>query len=236
MIRSLLLLLSSALFLTGCFTSNLLYQCEQDKKPEHVKALLSSYKDSVGNTTIVYTKRHKKKVYKEVVALDTIISRFDRTDVRWFFYDKNIDNFKDLTVKNFAIDTNNMYGLVYLKTETPLKDTAGLYLEKQRDQHLVRICKKRTPFPSRISHKNTYESQDRAVAFIVQYDPDASRHKVTSNTYRIAIAPQRRNRKRYLLVPFTAVADAITAPFQAVYYGFFWLAYRAEHRSEKRRS
>jgi hypothetical protein len=233
MIRSFLLLLSSTLFLTGCFTGELLYKCKQDKKREHVKALIASYKDSIGNTIIIYTKRHTKHVYREVVPLDTIISRFERTDINYHYYDLNTDNFKDLTViRNFK-DTNSTYGLVYLKKETPLKDTAGLYLEKEKDQHLVRINKERTPFPSRIWHKNAYESQEQAVSFIVQNNPDGNRHKVFTNTYRIAIPPQRRKRTRYLLVPFTGVADVVTSPFQAVYFGLLWLSYREEHRATK---
>src|SRR5690349_16588590 len=131
--RFIVIMICSSFLFTGCFTMSTLDKAKEDRMPERVKEVLTSYKDSSGNAVIVYKKRYRTSVYKAVVPLDTILGRFNaagKDDLH--NEDSTLTNFDGVyTVKN-AKNKKETQQIVLMNNETKLADKAGLQLEIAR--------------------------------------------------------------------------------------------------------
>ena len=207
--RYLYILICSSFLFTGCFTVSTLDRAKEDRMPERLKKVLTSYRDSSGNAVIVYKKRYRRSVYKTVVPLDTILSKlgasgkegFRNEDSTW----ENLDGV--YTVKD-AKNKKATQQIVLLKNETRMTDTAGLYKEIARNEYLVEKHKGKTSIPTQEFCMTTEEIKTKAVSFTVR---DKNNKK-----YLITFQPQRRMPARYLLVPFTVGLDVVSFPVQMV--------------------
>jgi hypothetical protein len=177
--------------------------------PERLKEVLTSYKDTSGNAVIVYKKRYRRSVYKTVVPLDTILSKYKAEGGDYLHNkDSTIVNFDGVyTVK----DANNKKAnqlIVLLNKETKLTDTAGLYKEIAKNEHLVEKHKGKTSVPAEEFNMTGEQIKTKAASFTVITEGDKK--------YLITFQPHRRKPVRYLLVPFTVGLDAVSWPVQIV--------------------
>jgi uncharacterized protein YceK len=212
--RYIIILVSTAFIFTGCFTISTLDRAKLDRKPERVKTVLTSYKDTSGHTVVVYRKKNKKTLYKAVVPLDSIIN--DPTiKNKWFFQNADTaDNFKEIFSKK-SNDRKGYIHFVVFKQETQLADTAGLYKEIEKDKGLVAIYTR--GMRSQDGYTKGYDKAS-TVSFVVKDKKDNDSTKAGVETYVIRFEPNRRKAVRYLLVPLTVGLDAVTWPFQVVVF------------------
>jgi hypothetical protein len=207
--RYIVLLICSSFLFTSCFTTSTLDKAKEDRMPERVKEVLTSYKDTIGNAVIVYKKRYRRPVYKTVVPLDAILSKYKAVG-------KNDLRNEDSTIANFngvytVTDAKNKKGeqlIILLNKETKLTDTAGLYKEIARNEHLVEKHKGKTSIPTEEFSMTREEIKTKAASFTVRTEGDKK--------YLIVFQPHRRKPFRYLLAPFAAGLDAVTLPVQIV--------------------
>lgn len=207
--RYIALLICSSFLFTGCFTMSTLDKAKEDRMPERVKEVLTSYKDTSGNAVIVYKKRYRRPVYKTIVPLDTILSKFKaegKNDLH--NEDSTIENFDGVyTVKN-AKNKNANQLIILLNKETKLTDTAGLYKEIGKNEHLVQKHKGKTFIPAEGFSMTREQIKTKAASFTVITEGDKK--------YLITFQPHRRKPIRYLLVPFTVGLDAVSWPVQII--------------------
>jgi len=218
--RYFFILVSSSFLFTGCFTTRTLDRARQDRMPERVKTVLSSYKDPSGNTVIIYSKYNQKSLYKAVVPLDTIISKYraaNKSDL--VNHDSTIDNFNGV----FSVN-NKEQPIVLFKKETPLRDTAGLYMEMKKNEHLVQHNTSKIIIPVRI-YGTMYKKNNktRAASFTVQNNNQSDSGNGRNEKYIITFKPNRKKKTRYLLVPLTVGLDALSWPLQLI-IGFIALS------------
>lgn len=207
--RYIVILICSSFLFTGCFTVSTLDRAKEDRMPERLKKVITSYKDSSGNTVIVYKKRYRRWVYKTVVPLDTILSKYSATGKEGLRNEDSIWTNLDgvYTVK----DTRNKKAtrqIVLLKNETRMSDTAGLYQEIARNEHLVEKHKGKTSIPTQEYCMTAEQIRTKAVSFTVS--------DKNNKIYLITFQPQRHMPARYLLVPFTVGLDVVSFPVQLV--------------------
>ena len=148
--RYLLLLIGSSFLFTGCFlTITTLDRAKEDRMPERLKEVLTSYKDSSGNAVIVYKKRYRRSVYKTVVPLDTILSKYSASGAEDFHSeDSTCENLDGVYTVKDAKNRKATQRIVLLKKETRMTDTAGLYKEMARNEYLVEKHKGKTSIPT----------------------------------------------------------------------------------------
>jgi hypothetical protein len=208
--RYIAILIGSSFLLTGCFlTTTTLDRAKEDRMPERLKEVISSYKDSSGNTVIVYKKRYRRSVYKAVVPFDTIISKYNasgREDPH--SEDSTLENLDGVYTVKDAKNKKATQQIVLLKKETRMTDTTGLHKEIARNEHLVEKHKGKTSIPTQEICLLTEEIKKKAVSFTVR---DKNNKK-----YLITFQPQRHMPARYLLVPFTVGLDVVSFPIQIV--------------------
>lgn len=207
--RYLLILICSSFLFTGCFTISTLDNAKEDRMPERVKEVLTSYKDTSGNAVIVYKKRYRRPVYKTVVPLDTILSKFKaegKSDLH--NEDSTIVNFDGVYTVTDAKNKKANQLIILLNKETKLTDTAGLYKEIAKDEHLVQKHKGKTIIPAQGFSMTREEIKTKAASFTVITEGNKK--------YLITFQPHRRKPVRYLLVPFAVGLDAVTWPVQVV--------------------
>lgn len=204
------ILICSSFLLTGCFfTITTLDRAKEDRMPERVKKVLTSYKDSSGNAVIVYKKRYRRSVYKTVVPLDTILSKYNATGNEDLHNeDSTLENLDGVYTVKDAKNKKATQQIVLLKKETRMTDTAGLHKEIARNEHLVEKHKGKTSIPTEGVCLITEEIKKKAVSFTVR---DKNNKK-----YLITFQPQRHMPARYLLVPFTVGLDVVSFPVQIV--------------------
>lgn len=207
--RYLLILIGSSFLFTGCFTISTLDRAKADRMPERLKEVLTSYKDSSGNAVIVYKKRYRQSVYKTVVPLDTILSKYNASGKEDLYGEDSIlENLDGVYTVKDAKNKKATQRIVLMKKETRMADTAGLYKEIARNQNLVEKHKGKTSIPTQEFRMTKEEIKTKAVSFTVR---DKNNKK-----YLITFQPQRRMPARYLLVPFTVGLDAVSWPVQIV--------------------
>lgn len=207
--RYLFILICSSFLFTGCFTMSTLDKAKEDRMPERVKEVLTSYKDTSGNAVIVYKKRYRQSLYKTVIPLDTIVSKFKAEG-------KNDLHNEDSTIVNFdgvytVTDAKNKKAnqrIILLNKETKLTDTAGLYKEIAKNEHLVVKHKGKTSIPTEDFSMTREQIKTKAASFTVRTK--------NNEKYLITFQPHRRKPVRYLLVPFTVGLDAVSWPVQIV--------------------
>jgi hypothetical protein len=192
-------------------------KARQDRLPERVKKVLTSYKDTSGNTVVIYKKYNRKSLYKAVVPLDTLISKYrvaNKSDL--VNHDTTIDNFTGVFSVNNK-DKDQEQRIVLFNKETPLNDTTGLHTEMEKNEHLVQHNTGKLLIPvwgySTMDKKNI---KVRAASFIVQNNDKSDRANNRNEKYIITFKPQRQKKIRYLLVPLTVGLDAISWPVQLV--------------------
>lgn len=208
--RYLLMLIGSSFLFTGCFfTINTIDRAKEDRMPERLKEVLTSYKDSSGNAVIVYKKRYRRYVYKTVVPIDTILSKYNATGKEDLHSeDSTLVNLDGVYTVKDAKNKKATQQIVLLRKETRMADTAGLYKEIARNEHLVEKHKGKTSIPTQNFIMTRDETKKKAVSFTVS---DKNNKK-----YLITFQPQRHMPARYLLVPFTVGLDAVSWPVQIV--------------------
>jgi hypothetical protein len=214
--RYFIILICSSFLITGCFTMSTLDKAKQDRMPEQVKTVLTSYKDTSGNTVIIYKKCNRKSVYKAVVPLDTIISTYRAADKSNFVNrDSTIDNFKGVFAVNDSKHRKQL--IVLFNNETPLRDTTGLYKEIEKNEHSVRLNSDKLWMPVwAYSTSNNGHINTKAASFIVRNNNKRDSAKNTKEKYVITFKPNRQKKVRYLLVPLTVGLDAVTWPVQLI--------------------
>jgi uncharacterized protein YceK len=211
------ILICSSFLFTGCFTIGTLDRAKQDRMPEQVKTVLTSYKDTSGNTVVIYKKRNRKSLYKAVVPLDTIMSKYKAAN------ESNLVN-RDSTIDNFigvfsVIDSKviKQERIILFDNETPLRDTTGFYKEMEKNEHLVRNNTRKLFIPVwRYSTSNKANIEYRVASFIVQNNNKSDNTNSSNEKYIITFKPQRPKKVRYLLVPLTVGLDAVSWPVQIV--------------------
>jgi hypothetical protein len=206
--RYIAILFCSSFMFTGCFTIATLDRAKQDRMPERVKEVLTSYKDSSGNAVIVYKKRYRSSVYKAVLPLDTIVSKFKamgKDDL--YNEDSTLENLDGVyTVKN-AKNKKEHQRIILFNNETRLADTTGLHKEIAKNAHLVEKHKGKTSIPTQGFRRTKEEIKTKAASFTV---------RAANEKYLITFQPRRHMPARYLLVPFTVGLDAVSWPVQIV--------------------
>ena len=214
--RYFIILICSSFLFTGCFTMGTLDRAKQDRKPEQVKSVLTSYKDTSGNAVIIYKKRSKKSIYKAVIPLDTIINIYREANERNLVNrDSTIVNFKGV----FAVyDSKSQKQLIILfDKETPLSDTTGLYKEMKKNEHLVQHNTDKLTIPVWVySASNKSNIEAKVASFIVQNNNKSDGAKSSNEKYIITFKSHRQKKVRYLLVPLAVGLDAVTWPVQIV--------------------
>ncbi len=214
--RYFIILICSSFLFTGCFTMGTLDRAKQDRKPEQVKSVLTSYKDTSGNTVIIYKKRSQQLIYKTVVPLDTIINIYRAANER------NLVN-RDSTIVNFkgvfsVYDSKSQKQLIILfDNETPLNDTTGLYKEMEKNEHSVQHNTDKLTIPVwaySASYKSNIEA--KVASFIVQNNNKSDSANINNEKYIITFKSHRQKKVRYLLVPLAVGLDAVTWPVQIV--------------------
>lgn len=206
--KYLFILIGCSFLFTGCFTMSTLERAEQDRKPERVKSVLTSYKDTSGHIVVVYKKKNKKTLYKAVIPLDSIINDTTIKNKSFFQNACKADNFKEV----YAEKRNDRKGYIHFvvfKQETQFGDTTGLYKEIEKDEQLVAKY-------TRDMKKRSKDNRAATVSFVVKNEKNNDSTKSGVETYVIRFEPNRRKAIRYLLVPFTACLDAVTWPVQIV--------------------
>jgi hypothetical protein len=206
--RYIAMLICSSFLFTGCFTISTLDRAKQDKMPERVKEVLTSYKDSSGNAVIVYKKRYRRPVYKAVVPLDTILNKYNaagKADV--IYEDSTLENFDGVYTVKDAKNKKETQRIILLSKETRMTDTAGLHKEIAKNEHLVAKHKGKTSIPT-VGVGMKEEIKTKAVSFTVS--------DKNNNKYLITFQPRRHMPARYLLVPLTVGLDAVSWPVQIV--------------------
>jgi hypothetical protein len=98
--------------------------------------------------------------------------------------------------------------IILLNKETKLTDTAGLYKEIAKNEHLVEKHKGKTSIPTEDFSMTREQVKTKAASFTVRTE-----HK---EKYLITFQPHRRKPVRYLLVPFTVGLDVVSWPVQIV--------------------
>ena len=207
--RYIALLICSSFLFTGCFTISTLDKAKEDRMPERVKEVLTSYKDTSGNAVIVYKKRYRRPVYKTVVPLDTILSKFEAGGKSYLYnVDSTLQNFDGVYTVKDAKNKKAKQLIILLNNETKLTDTAGLYKEIAKNEHLVQKHKGKTSIPTANFSMTREEIKTKAASFTVRTEGDKK--------YLITVQPHRRKPVRYLLVPFTVGLDLVSWPVQIV--------------------
>lgn len=207
--RYIVILICSSFLFTGCFTISTLDKAKEDRMPERLKEVLTSYKDSSGNAVIVYKKRYRRPVYKAVVPLDTILSKYNAAGKKDLYSkDSILMNLDGVYTVKDEKNKKATQQIVLLKKETRMTDTAGLHKEIARNEYLVEKYKGKTSIPAQDFSMTREEVKTKAVSFTVR---DKNNKK-----YLIAFQPQRHMPARYLLVPFTVGLDAVSWPVQIV--------------------
>ena len=136
--RYIIILVGCTFIFTGCFTMSTLERAEQDRMPERVKKVLTSYKDISGNAVIVYKKRYRKPVYKAVVPLDTIVSTYkaaNKEDLR--NRDSTAENFIGVFTVTDARNKKEKQRIILFDNETTLTDTTGLHKEIAKNEYIA---------------------------------------------------------------------------------------------------
>jgi hypothetical protein len=202
------MLICSSFLFTGCFTISTLDKAKEDRMPERVKEVLTSYKDTSGNAVIVYKKRYRRPVYKTVVRLDTILSKF-RAEGKANLHneDSTLENFDGVYTVKDAKNKKASQRIILLNNETKLTDTTGLYKEIAKNEHLVEKHKGKTSIPIQ-AIMTKEEIKTKAASFTVRTE--------NNEKYLITFQPHRRKPIRYLLVPLMVGLDAVTWPAQIV--------------------
>jgi hypothetical protein len=134
--RYIILLIGCSFLFTGCFTMSAIDRAKQDRMPERVKTVLTSYKDTSGNAVIVYKKHYRTAVYKAVVPLDSIITLYkaaEKDDLR--NSDSTLANFEGVFTVQDARNKKEKQRVVLFNNETPLTDTTGLSKEIAKNEH-----------------------------------------------------------------------------------------------------
>lgn len=218
--RYFIILICSSFLFTGCFTMGTLDRAKQDRKPERVKSVLTSYKDTSGNTVVIYKKRNRKSLYKAVIPLDTIISKYRAANKGDLVNrDSTIDHFTGVFSVNDSKDKKQEQRIILFDNETPLSDTTGLYKEMERNEHLVCHNTGKQLMPVWV-YSTSYKqnSKTRAASFTVQNSNKNDSAGSSNEKYIITFKPHRQKRVRYLLVPLTVGLDAVSWPVQIVIF------------------
>lgn len=207
--RYLFMLICSSFLFTGCFTIRTLDRAKQDRMPERVREVLSSYKDTSGNAVIVYKKRYRRPVYKAVVPLDTILNKYKAAGKEALFNnDSTLENFDGVYMMKNANNKKDTQRIILLNKETRMTDTTGLHKEVAKNEHLVTKHKGKTSIPTAEFSRTKKKINTKAVSFTVS---DKNNKK-----YLITFQPRRHMPARYLLVPLTVGLDAVSWPVQIV--------------------
>ena len=207
--RYIVILICSSFLFTGCFTISTLDKAKEDRMPERLKEVLTSYKDSSGNAVIVYKKRYRRPVYKAVVPLDAILSKYNATGKDDLYNeDSTLENFDGVYTVKDAKNKKENQRIVLMNNETRLADKVDLYNEIAKNESLVEKHKGRTSIPTQNFSMTREQIKTKAVSFTVR---DKNNKK-----YLITFQPQRHMPARYLLVPFTVGLDAVSWPVQIV--------------------
>jgi len=207
--RYIVLLICSSFLFTGCFTISTLDKAKEDRMPERVKEVLTSYKDTSGNAVIVYKKRYRRPVYKTVVPLDTILSKFKAEGGDYLHNkDSTLGNFDGVYTVKDAKNKKADQLIILLNKETKLTDTAGLYKEMAKNEYLVAKHKGKTSIPTAGFSMTREQIKTKAASFTVITEGNKK--------YLITFQPHRHKPIRYLLVPFTVGLDAVSWPIQIV--------------------
>lgn len=178
--KYLAILICSSFLCTGCFfTINTLDKAKQDRMPERVKEVLTSYKDTSGNAVIIYKKRYRRPVYKAVVPLDSILNKYDATGKEGFLNkDSTLGNLHGVFTVKDAKNKKATQRIVLLKKETRMTDTAGLHNEIAKNEHLVEKHKGKTSIPAQKFSMTREEIKTKAVSFTVR-DKNNKKYLIT---------------------------------------------------------
>jgi hypothetical protein len=216
--RYFFILICSSFLFTGCFTMGALDRAKHDRKPERVKSVLTSYKDTSGNTVVIYKKRNRKSLYKAVVPLDTIISKYRVANTGHLINrDSTIGNFTGVFSVNDGKDKNQEQRIILFDSETPFSDTTGLYREMEKNEHLVQHNTRKLSIPVwaySTSYKDNIKA--RVASFSVQNNNKSDSAHSSNEKYIITFKPHRQKKVRYLLIPVTVGLDAVSWPVQIV--------------------
>ena len=211
--------------LTGCFTSETLKKAKTDRKNEQASRVLSSYNDTNGNTTIIYTKRNKKDIYKIVVPAGSIISQYQEyKTIDWVNTDTTIANFRGVFYTENINGEKGFQRIICLNRENRLSDTSNLYLEIEKNNNLVTLLTNKVSI-----QVNQYDSirtrfmKTKPAGFVLQPITRTDLKHPRQETYIIAVEPHRKKHTRYLLLPLTVALDALTSPLQILYFGTVFL-------------
>jgi hypothetical protein len=207
--RYIILLIGCSFLFTGCFTMSAIDRAKQDRMPERVKTVLTSYKDTSGNAVIVYKKHYRTAVYKAVVPLDSIITLYkaaEKDDLR--NSDSTLANFEGVFTVQDARNKKEKQRVVLFNYETPLTDTTGLSKEIAKNEHIAEKHKGKTTIPVDGASITKERIKTKAASFTV----------TTANNEKVLVTfqPRRHKNIRYLLVPLTVGLDAVTWPVQIV--------------------
>lgn len=207
--RYIIMLICSSFLFTGCFTISTIDKAKEDRLPERVKEVLSSYKDTSGNAVIVYKKCYRTAVYKAVLPVDTIVSIYNASGKENFFNkDSTLQNFEGVFTVGDAKNKKEKQHIILFNNETRLNDTTGLHKEIVKNEHLVEKHKGKTSIPTEDFSMTREEIKTKASTFTVKTD--------NNEKYLITFQPRRHQPVRYLLVPFTVGLDAVSLPVQIV--------------------
>lgn len=221
--RTIILLICNGLLFTSCITSKTIHKAKGDRRNEQVDRLLTSYKDTSGNLVIVYTKKHDRSFYRSVVPIDSIIHVYlNAKSLSYVNKDTTINNYKGVLFASIINNEPGFQRIVLFNTETPLKDTSGLYHEFKKNEQVVNIYTGKMSIPVVKNDSVYFESlQAKPVSFM--YKTYRKDDVVKEQLYLITYEPHKRKYIRYGLVPFTASLDGVTAPFQLIGVGFMAL-------------
>lgn len=218
--RSCFLLIIVCPLFAGCFTISTLNKAKFDRKPETADSILTSYREPAGNIIIIYTKPSSRHIYKVSQPVDSIIMAYRNAKQIDLVNPDAGSPFKGVFFTESINGEKGYQRILLFEEESALMDTTGLAQAISYNENIAKPVHGKFYIPvSPVDSSNEVQRiRGRSVSFVLNtgvHDSSAARKE----TYVIAMQPRRRKYTRYLLLPLTVAADAITLPFQAVGLG-----------------
>lgn len=229
MFSTLLAGLLLTLLLSGCITSNTIQKAKLDRQPQKIRSVRNAYIAADHSLIVNFNGRLSGKERNVPlhmrVPVDALLSLYDKGPALQYSPSKTEREAYGIT----RIDRAGQYGdslvcgtVLSLEREVLQK---GYYT----DTSLMALPGKLILPGSKHDFKYRYHYEDlNAQHIVLLYIPEKPiPHKYRTDYVVLNIEPSAQKRySRYGFIPFTSIADAATAPFQAIgYAGLALMAY-----------